>query len=53
MSDASNHVLTSKEGRSSWEKAFSAHFIQPVLENLDVELDAAMNLIASDDKQGM
>ncbi len=49
--DGSTPVLTSKKGREGWEKAVNTHFIQPVLENLDVEVNTAMNRIANDDKQ--
>ncbi len=45
--------LTVKEGRREWENAFNAHYIQPVLENLDQVLTDAVDIIANDDKQGM
>lgn len=48
ITDGSSPALTSKENRESWEKAFNTHFIQPVLENLDIELNAAMSIIAED-----
>ena len=43
--------LSSKESRMYWEREVNAHYIQPVLENLDAELNEAMDLVANDKKQ--
>ena len=45
-------MLTSKPERKRWEKAVNTHFIQPVLENLNLEVNVAMDLIANDKTQG-
>ena len=49
---ATVNSLNSKTSREHWEKEFSVHYIQPVLGDLDGRLNKAVELIASDDKQG-
>lgn len=44
--------LSTKYAREQWEKEFNDHYIQPVLGKLDLRLHNAVDLIASDDKQG-
>ena len=44
--------LNAKNAREHWEKEFNTHYIQPILGNLDAQVNGAMDLIANDDKQG-
>ena len=48
---ATVNSLNSKKAREHWEKEFNAHYIQPVLGKLDDKLNAALDVIARDDKQ--
>lgn len=49
---ASATPLSSKESRMDWEREFSTRYVQPVLQNLDAELNAAMDSVANDKRQG-
>lgn len=42
--------LTNKNAREHWEKEFNTHYIQPVLGNLDAQINGAIALVASDDQ---
>lgn len=45
--------LNTKNAREHWEKEFNAHYIQPILGDLDAQINRAMDLIANDDHQGI
>lgn len=44
--------LRAKNAREHWEKEFSAHYIQPVLGDLNSKVGKAMDLVVKDNKQG-
>lgn len=47
------NTLGTKDARQKWEALFDQLYIQPVLTNLDRNLTEAMDLVASDDQQGI
>lgn len=45
--------LTAKTAREQWEKEINIHYIQPVIGDLDTQVNKAMDLVANDDYQGI
>ena len=50
---ATVNSLNAKNAREHWEKVFNTHYIQPILGNLDVQVNIAMDLVSKDAQQGV
>ncbi len=45
--------LQDKNARKEWERQFNITYIEPVLNQLEVSMAKALDLVANDDQQGL
>ncbi len=50
---ATVNSLNAKNAREHWEKEFNTHYIQPILGDLNAEVNKAMDLVVNDNPQGL
>lgn len=46
-------MLKEKGHRKEWEEMFDKHYILPILNSLDQEMEKALNLFTKDDQIGI